>query len=97
MIILLLDYDGYITGVTSTSMRGIGFKVKNINMIGVLSGITVRRLGLSIKVRLCSYKQKTTFNITRISACLQQHGSRVQNKYSDLSYSLDGLFIAEYG
>ena len=32
MIILLLDYDGYITAVTSTSLMGIGFKVENINI-----------------------------------------------------------------
>ena len=28
--------------------------------------------------------------------CLQQHGSRVQNKYTDYSYSLEGLFIGKY-
>ena len=28
--------------------------------------------------------------------CLHQQGIRVQNKYADLSYSLEGLFIGKY-
>jgi UDP-N-acetyl-D-mannosaminuronate dehydrogenase len=27
---------------------------------------------------------------------MEQQGSRVQNKYTDLSYSLEGLFIGKY-
>ena len=32
MIILRIDYDHYITAVTSTSLRELGFKVENINI-----------------------------------------------------------------
>ena len=27
---------------------------------------------------------------------MEQQGSRIQNKYTDLSYSLEGLFIGKY-